>query len=169
MAVLCYIQLLNSYWSSLGLRPESKCDFAVIHNRLAFGAATFCCLWLWHVPKCPPSKYHVQVPSTHMPSKCNVCFFSRKTTWTFGSVIRQMRVSCSRAAPIPSLLWNVYSPRCLVLTGNKFHIGAFCKKVLPKFGPTVGLSASTRSPSPWVLCPVLRGSVGRCWLSITQR
>lgn len=148
--MLCYVQLRNSCWSSLGLRPESKCDFAEICNRLALGAATLCCLflWLWHVPKRPPSKYHIQVLSTHMQSKCNVCFFSRNTTWTFGSVISQMRVSCSRAAPIPSLLWNVYSPTCLVLTGNKFHIGAFCKKALPKFGPAIGLTASTRSPSP---------------------
>lgn len=150
MTVLYLIQLLNSYWSSLGLRPESKCDFAVIHNTLAFGAATLCCLflWLWHAPKRPPSKYHVQVLSTHMQSKCDVCFYSRKTSWTFGSVISQMRVGCSRPAPIPSLLRNAYSPRCLVLTGNKFYIGAFCNKVLPKFDPTAGLSDSTRSPSP---------------------
>lgn len=142
--------LLDTVTKQLLVQLGAKCDFAVIHNTLAFGAATLCCLflWLWHVPKRPPSKYHVQVLSTHMQSKCDVCFFSRKTSWTFGSVISQMRVGCSRPAPILILLRNAYSPRCLVLTGNKFYIGAFCNKVLPKFDPTAGLSDSTRSPSP---------------------
>lgn len=146
---------------------EYKCDFAVIYNTLVFGVAILFLLflWMWHAPKYSPFKYHVQVLSKHMQSKCEAWFFSRKAAWTFGSVISQMRVGSSMPAPIPSLLWSTFSPRCLAPAGNEFHVGAFFYRVLTKFGLTSGL----RPPSPWVPCPVPCGSVGHCWLSITQR
>lgn len=107
--------------------PESKRDFAVICNTLVFGAAALLFLFLrpWHASKYSPLKYHVQVFSKHMQSKCEACFFSRKVAWTFGSVISQMTVGSSMPVAIPGLLWNTFSPRCLVPAGNKFHVGEF--------------------------------------------
>lgn len=56
-----------------------------------------------------------------------------------------------------SLLLRVFSPRCLVLTGN-FHVGALFLKGSDKCDPTAGLSAGTRPP--WARCPMLWGAAG---------
>lgn len=71
-------------------------------------------------------------------------------------------------ASVLSLLWSTFSPRGLVLAGNKFHVGGFFCRVLQKYGPTTGLSGRTRHPSLYMLWPGLCGSAGHHWLNITQ-